>query len=65
LTNGLEVLGLHYYKRYRNRTCGATTGTVVYQQLPIRLIDEDNETFSIASGTAQATGTISDNDALN
>jgi hypothetical protein len=33
----------------------------VYQQLLI--IAESNETFTIASGTASATGTINDNDA--
>jgi hypothetical protein len=33
----------------------------VYQQL--LMIDENNEDFTIASGTASATGTINDNDA--
>jgi hypothetical protein len=41
---------------------GATTGTVVYQQLLIRLMKKRN--FTIASGTASATGTINDNDLL-
>jgi hypothetical protein len=43
---------------------GATTGTV---SVPTTAdtIAESNETFTIVSGTASATGTINDNDAAN
>jgi hypothetical protein len=40
---------------------GATGTVSVYQQLLILL--KSNETFTIVSGTASATGTINDNDA--
>jgi hypothetical protein len=43
------------------KPAGATTGTV---SVPTTAdtIDENNRTFTIASGTASATGTINDND---
>jgi hypothetical protein len=52
--------GLHDYKRYVTVPAGATTGTV---SVPTTAdtIDEVDETFSIANGTASATGTIIDN----
>jgi hypothetical protein len=53
--------GLHYHFANSNVPAGATTGTV---SVPTTAdtIAESNETFTIASGTASATGTINDND---
>jgi hypothetical protein len=56
----LEVLITLLQLRKLTVPAGATTGTVVYLQL--RYDWESNETFTIASGTASATGTINDND---
>jgi hypothetical protein len=57
----LEVLITLHTSQTVN-TWGATTGTV---SVPTTAdtIAESNETFTIASGTASATGTINDNDA--
>jgi hypothetical protein len=59
-TNGTAG-GADYTTTNRNRTCGCYYGNV---SVPTTAdtIDESNETFTIASGTASATGTINDND---
>jgi hypothetical protein len=58
-TNG--TAGSADYYHFANRPAGATTGTVSVPTTDT--IAESNETFTIVSGTASATGTINDNDA--
>jgi hypothetical protein len=57
----LEVL-LHYFHD-SNCTCGCYYGNCVCTNTTADTIAESNETFTIVSGTASATGTINDNDA--
>jgi hypothetical protein len=59
-TNGTAGSGLHYHTQ-------TVTVPALLRELSVPTtadtIDENNEDFSIASGTASATGTINDNDA--
>jgi hypothetical protein len=55
----LQVL-ITLLQRYSNCTCGCYYGNCV--PTTADTIDENNEDFTIASGTASATGTINDND---
>jgi hypothetical protein len=61
-TNGTAGSGLHYYNVTVTVPAGATTGTVSVPTTADTIDCRTNETFTIASGTASATGTINDND---
>jgi uncharacterized membrane protein len=58
----LEVLITLPHSQTVTVPAGATTGTVSVNTTA-DTIAESNETFTIVSGTASATGTINDNDA--